>query len=322
MTSSKPEVATEPLARIKPHARWREAGRFGQGRKRFEVVLVGIFGVYRFARFKLDLQHGFRFGGANIDLLLGEADQVDFYAALLFVEKGAVFEQLEVEIGVQFAVDAEQRVPAEGSRQAERVVVGGFERFARFFQIGAEQQTVTLPQRAANLSKQFARFVRSVVAYVRSQQQRKDPLAVPTGDRSDSASVIGGVSHDPQPGIILEQLLGALLQNRLGNVYRLVTKFCLARQNGFDQQPRLDRASAAQFDYRDRRRQLRDDLSGAPLENLGLGARQIIFGQKTDRLEEQRPQRVIKIFRFEGFRRRGQSGAHVLGEAVLIIRRN
>src|SRR5262245_51375148 len=125
-----PEITTEPLARIEPHARGCEAGRLGQGSERFEVVLVGIFGVYRLARFKLDLQRGLRFGAADIDYLLSEADQMDFYAALSFIEKGAVFELSEVEVGVQIAVDAHQQIPAEGRRQVERVVIGLFERFA------------------------------------------------------------------------------------------------------------------------------------------------------------------------------------------------
>src|SRR5215471_5060942 len=128
--SRQPEITTEPPARIEPHARGREAGRLGQGRESLEVVLVGIFGVYRLARFKPDLQRGLRFGAADIDYLLSEADQVDFYAALPFVEKGAVFELSEVEVGVQIAVDAQQQIPAEGRRKVERVVVGGFERFA------------------------------------------------------------------------------------------------------------------------------------------------------------------------------------------------
>src|SRR5262245_47713237 len=151
--SRQPEITTELPARIEPHARGREAGRLSQGRERFEVIFVGIFGVYRLARFKLDLQRGLRFGAADIDYLLSEADQMDFYAALSFVEKGAVFELSEVEVGVQIAVDAQQQIPAEGRRQVERVVVGRFERFARFFQIRAEQQTVSRPQRIADLSQ-------------------------------------------------------------------------------------------------------------------------------------------------------------------------
>jgi hypothetical protein len=122
--SRQPEITTEPSARIEPHARGREAGRLGQGRERFEVVLVGIFGVYRLAGFKLDLQRGLSFGAADIDYLFNEADQMDFYAALPFVEEGAVFELSEVEVGVQIAVDAQQQIPAEGRRQVERVVVG------------------------------------------------------------------------------------------------------------------------------------------------------------------------------------------------------
>src|SRR5262245_1809450 len=123
-------MTTEPLARIEPRERRREARRLSQGLESLEVVLVGIFGVYRFARFKLDLQRGLRFGAADIDYLLSEADQMDFYAALSFVEKGAVFELSEVEVGVQIAVDAQQQIPAEGRRQVERVVIGSFERFA------------------------------------------------------------------------------------------------------------------------------------------------------------------------------------------------
>src|SRR5262245_21530164 len=120
--SRQPEITTESAARIEPHAGGREAGRFGQSRERFEVVLVGIFGVDRLALFELDLQGGLRIGAANIDRLLGAADQMDFYAALLFVEKGAVFELSDVEIGVKIAVDAQQQIPAECRRQVERVV--------------------------------------------------------------------------------------------------------------------------------------------------------------------------------------------------------
>jgi len=67
---------------------------------------------------KLDLHRGLKFGAANIDRLSGAADQVDFYTALRFVEKGAVLKLFEVEISVQVAIDADQQVPAEGRGQA------------------------------------------------------------------------------------------------------------------------------------------------------------------------------------------------------------
>ena len=52
---------------------------------------------------------------SNIDFLLDEADQMDFYTAFLFAEKGAVFELFEIEIGVQLAVDTQQHIPLNAS---------------------------------------------------------------------------------------------------------------------------------------------------------------------------------------------------------------
>ena len=59
--------------------------------------------------------------------LVGEAADVDLDAALGCVVEGVVREPVEIEIGVELAVDPLEQVEVEGGGDAPRVVVGGLE---------------------------------------------------------------------------------------------------------------------------------------------------------------------------------------------------
>src|SRR5690349_11729495 len=74
-----------------------------------------------------------------------------------------------------------------------------------------------------------------------------------------------------------------------------------------DQQSRLDARAAAELDQGTCRSRPPADLTGAPPQDLGLRAREIVLGQLADLVEQGRAARVVQELRGDGARVRGQS---------------
>ncbi len=61
-------------------------------------------------------------------------------AAILVIDSSHVLELCEIEIGVEFTIDASQQVQVERSGHSQFVVVGVKQLNVGFFEIGAEQE--------------------------------------------------------------------------------------------------------------------------------------------------------------------------------------
>ena len=83
-----------------------------------------------------------------------------------------MLEGVDVEVGVELAVHANEQVAVESGGHAERIVIGEQEVALRFHQVGANQQRVARPQRAADRPQKLGGARRIEVADVRSEEQR------------------------------------------------------------------------------------------------------------------------------------------------------
>jgi len=97
-------------------------------------VFVAAFGPDRFTREKLDE----KLGGGNMHGLAAHGSQMHLHASGFVIDSGHVLKLREIEVGIQFAIDARQQIQVEGSGYSQRVVVGRQQLNSGFLQIGSE----------------------------------------------------------------------------------------------------------------------------------------------------------------------------------------
>src|SRR5215203_6475047 len=124
-------------------------------------------------------------------------------------------ERVEIEISAEFAIDAHEQVAVERGGHSQRIVVREDQVSFRLDEIGAEQQQVARPQRAANLAQELERRRRIEVADVRSEQENEHgPAAFARCRRSAQTLLVGGSMTDHremlEPGQTLLRLLERL----------------------------------------------------------------------------------------------------------------
>ena len=79
-------------------------------------------------------------------LLVGEAADIDFDASLALAVESEVFEQIEVEIAVEFAIDALEQVEVEGRGHPGPIIVGRFENPDILFKVDTDQHLAAGPE--------------------------------------------------------------------------------------------------------------------------------------------------------------------------------
>ena len=72
--------------------------------------------------FALEKLHA-KLGGGNPHGLTAQGAHMHLHAAGFGIDSGHVFELREIEIGIQFAIDASQQIQVEGSGHSIRVVI-------------------------------------------------------------------------------------------------------------------------------------------------------------------------------------------------------
>ena len=94
----------------------------------------------------------------------------------------------------------------------------------------------------------------------------------------------------------------------------MVGKPFLAFEDRIDQQARLLRAAAAEFDEFERPVEAGDDFAAVGRQQIAFDPGQIVLGQPRDGFEERRPEIVVEVFRGEAAWLRPQARADILGE--------
>ena len=104
------------------------------------------------------------------------------------VPDGAVRESVQVEVGAQLRIHAQQQVLVEGRGQAERIVVGEQQIAFRLDEIGAEQQGVAGPKRRADQAEGSGRARRVEVPDVRAEERDERRVRIRRAGSASSPS--------------------------------------------------------------------------------------------------------------------------------------
>src|SRR5215510_87501 len=164
------------------------------------------------------------------------------------------------------------------------------------------------------------------IAYARSQKKDHTPEAVlmfcpcVIGNPLEPAKVIGRITGDSQPWIILQENLHTALKRRSGQIDRQIMEISLPSQYRFDKEAGLlGRATPELYQPNVLRTWFRysgDYLMGARAQNFRFGAGKIILGKAADRFEQMRAKLVVKVFRRQSLRIRCEPGLNIASKRV------
>src|ERR1700691_2992141 len=127
------QVLREGPLLVDPLCLAAEAGGARHRKYFLRRVFVAAFGPDGFALDKLYTQ----FGGTNMHGLAAQGLEMHLDAASLMIDSGHMLKLREIEIGIQFAIDASQQIQVEGCGYSQFVVVGRQQLNAGFLQIGS-----------------------------------------------------------------------------------------------------------------------------------------------------------------------------------------
>jgi hypothetical protein len=130
-----------------------------------------------------------------------------------------VMEVAEVEIAIQFAIDARQQVEIECRCHAGGIVIGGQQAVHGLYEIGTQQQAVARAHRGAQRAQEFDGGLRFEIADGAAQEEHQEFLTrAPAGTHFAHAFQIA--IFDGHYGRERLQFAGALRQRRGGNIDR------------------------------------------------------------------------------------------------------
>ena len=140
-------------------------------------------------------------------------------------------------------------------------------------------------------------------------------LAAARGNLREALQVLAFVAHDADR-LDIAELAPAHGERAARDLDGAVAARASACQR-LEQPAGFFATSRAQLCYRHRQRQTRDDLRGVAAQQPHVGARQAIFGQHADGLEQRRADFVVQVFRGQFLlSRAGQPGAYLGDETV------
>ena len=145
------QVHSEPFLAVAPALLQGEATLVQDGFDHGVGVLVAVFGVNAFACLEGQIEVKRRQKGG----LIGQALQIDFHSRNAAVPQRNMAEGIQVEIGIQFAVQTGKNILVEGSGDALRVVVGRHQDLGTLGEIGAQQQSIARAQCPADTAQKL-----------------------------------------------------------------------------------------------------------------------------------------------------------------------
>ena len=116
----------------------------------------------------------------------------------------------------------------------------------------------------------------------------------------------------------MQEGAGALFERGRRDVNGHVKQTRLPAEQRLDDAAGLGSAAAAEFEERDggAPRGRLGDLARAAREDFAFGARQVVFGEPADGLEELRAEVVVEVFRGQKLLLRREAEAHVAGKVL------
>src|SRR5918912_1306570 len=105
---------------------------------------------------------------ADGDRLRAAAEEIDLYAARLFIVNRQVLKGARVEVSAELMINLHEQIEIEGGGHTERIVVGRFEDVRALAQVRAQEERVACTHHAAQGAQESVRFVRVEVSDVRA----------------------------------------------------------------------------------------------------------------------------------------------------------
>ena len=257
----------------------------------------------------------------QVHCLRREAYEVHLHAALDGVPAGAVGEGVEIEAGVELAIEVGEDVLVEGRGDSGGVVVSREQRLDGLGfaggEIGAEQQRVTGGEMGAERAQDGCGLGGREVADAGADVEREDAVVRGAGDGVALGYVVGDVRLDAQAGDACERGVGGFERGG-ADVDGLLEDLRLEARGGAEKDAGLGGGAGAQLRDGDRRLERAEDLIGAGGEDGALGAGEVVLGESGYLFEELRAEVVVKEPRWEGLLRRGgEAGEGGLEDCVV-----
>src|SRR5215472_10461693 len=278
----------EQLGGVGPGVDGAEASAGRQGAEFGDRIFVGIFGVNKFVFGEAEA------GAGNARFLRNEAANVDFDPSLSLIVESDMLESVDLEVGVEFAVDALEEVEVEGGGNPGSVVVGGVEDLGILFQIDADQHLAAGTENTRVIGEKGHRRVGLEIANRRAREET-DLLAARAGQgrQRETPGVVGAHSEDRNRREILGKRSGGVAQMLTRDVDGDVGVGLIERPK---ENSHLLAGAAAELDQAAIAPHLGRDVTRVVLEDHNLGTGQIVFGQAADCLEKGGAARVVKEF--------------------------
>ncbi len=254
---------------------------------------------------------------ADGDVLGPLADQMHFHAARRRRPDCFVPKPGQVEIGAQFPVQTHQGIEIELGGHAGRVIVGALENPLILDEVIADHQRAVRPGNGAHRAQQLDGRGRIEVPDRRARKEYGHPRrGTLWSGHHEGLRKVRAHRQDFEFRIGLRNAAGCGKQMGPRNIHRHVGG--QIRQL-VQQQPCLGAGAAAELDQHGVRSDLRSDLRAVRRKDAGLGAGQIVLGQRADPVEQVRAVFVIKVGRREMLRVVPEAGENV-GDQRLIRR--
>src|SRR5579862_1509843 len=198
-------------------------------------------------------------------------------APLGFVVSRHMIELCQIEISVELAINSRQEILVEGGCYAGVIVVCERERWDRLFEVGGQEERVSLAQRRPDLAQDLIAR-RTVEIPDRASQEKHQQLfafAALRGHLAKSIEIRALESHDTYE-VDTAKLELTAKQRAAGNIDRIVVHALPPRER-LQQPPRLLPAAAAELRHHHGTGHPLDDVRSVPLEQPHSRAAQSVL---------------------------------------------
>jgi hypothetical protein len=194
-----------------------------------------------------------------------------------------VLERLQVEVGVELAVDDVQNVLVELGRDTGRVVVRGLETRPVLDQIGPQEEAIPWVHQGGDPGQEGAPSCRIEVADRAPEEREQAALLARKPLEMDL--VVTDNSVDGEVWVLADQLRGRPPRDLLGDVHGDVRLQQLRLVHRVEQHARLRSRAGTKLDQGVAPGRLHD-LGGVVLEDRALRPGRVVLGQLGDLLEQ------------------------------------
>jgi hypothetical protein len=209
-----------------------------------------------------------------------------FHAALGVIDSGDVLELSEIEICIEFAIDAHQQVQIESRGNSKFVVVRAKKLCARLQKVSAQQKRIPRLKNAPDFGKELSSGGTIKISNGAAEKQHEKMLTgAALGSDFEQSVEIFALEAEDADGIDIAEFAFAHHESGAGNLNGIVCG-ALTAAKSLQQMPRLSSRAAAKFRYGDRAFKAIDYVPAMAAEQAFIGSREPVFGKAADYFKE------------------------------------